>query len=353
MVIVILALGVIGGMLSEGAFRDGPGAQVIGPQADDLPQRLEDLAESGQWRELWWAIPKAILKRTQHAGPVDLAIFSGACWLAFCIQAAQLRSRLDAQLCAMSLSVVLGGLTVWPTHFFSLWIETRWKIQESLELAAGLRYCILGIGLPEELAKLLGFLPLVPLLLRRRSDLAALMTAACVGLGFAIVENMTYFRDSAGTSVVGRFLTANPFHMTLTGLAGLAVYRAARDPRGWGPNALAMLGLMVFAHGLYDATILLAVHLGELTLLGQIVFVLAVYQFFRELRDLQFRRAETISLTATFLAGVSLVTSVTFVYVSGLTTFQAACDTLAMNVLSLSLMAYVFLREMPETMVTV
>ena len=216
----------------------------------------------------------------------------------------------------------------------------------------GLRFYILGVGLPEELAKLLCFLPLVPLLLRIRSDLAALMAAACVGLGFAIVENMSYFHHSSGGDVVGRFLTANPMHMTLTGVAGLAAYRAARDPRSWGPQALAMIALMILAHGLYDASIAIP-DLADVSLLGTIIFALVVYQFFRELRDLRPRRVETVSLTATFLAGVSLVTAATFIYMSGLLGLQPACDAMAVNVLSLSLMAYLFLREMPDTMVTV
>jgi hypothetical protein len=60
-----------------------------------------------------------------------------------------------------------------------------------------------------------------------------------------------------------------------------------------------------------------------------------------------------VSLTATFLAGVSLVTAATFVYISSLVGFQAACDAMVLQVVSMSLMAYLFLREMPETMVTV
>ena len=362
MVIGILAVGIVGGFLVEGRFRSPPNlAEMLRPFVD-APDPLQRLAEDGKWLELWWTIPEVAYLQRLSAGPVALAIFSGCWWLAFCMQAAHVPRRSEPgrpapgahnpQLWLLPLAVLLGALSIWPTHFLSLWIEVRWNIEPSAELAKGLRYFILGVGVPEELAKLLCFLPLVPILLRIRSDLTALIAAGCVGLGFAVVENMGYFHGSRGGDVVGRFLTANPFHMTLTGVAGLALYRAARDPRGWGPQAVAMVGLMIFAHGLYDATIVIP-ELVDVAILGSIIFALVVYQFFREMRDLRTPRSETISLTATFLAGVSTVTAATFIYVSGLLDFQQACDVMAMNVLSLSLMAYLFLREMPETMVTV
>jgi RsiW-degrading membrane proteinase PrsW (M82 family) len=247
---------------------------------------------------------------------------------------------------------VLGGLSIWPTHFFGMWLRRRFSLAESVDLIEGVRFFVLGVGLPEEGAKLLCFVPLIPLLLRVRGDLIAMMTAGCVGLGFAFVENVTYFHGSVGKDAVGRYLTANPLHMTLTGLAGLALYRAARDPKGWGLQALLVFGLMVVAHGLYDATIAIPAF-GDLAIVGSIIFALVIYQFFRELRELRPKRSETVSLTATFLAGVSLVTAATFVYISSLVGFQAASDAMVLQVVSLSLMAYLFLREMPETMVTV
>jgi hypothetical protein len=130
------------------------------------------------------------------------------------------------------------------------------------------------------------------------------------------------------------------------------LYRAARDAKGWGPQALLTFGLVVVAHGLYDAAIAVPAF-GDFSLAGSIIFALVVYQFFRELRELRPKSSEAVSLSATFLAGVSMVTAATFVFVSWQLGFQSACDALAGQVLSMSLMAYLFLREMPETMVTV
>jgi RsiW-degrading membrane proteinase PrsW (M82 family) len=355
MVIAILALGIFGGMIAQlWRFDPEDAGEMLAPPSEAVAavERLESLADAGAWGDVWWGLREVVFQRMSHRGPLVLAALAGICWLIFCLQAAQVRGWRDSRLWLMLAAVALGGLSVWPTHFFSMWLERRLGLHETEDLVGGIRFFVLGVGLPEESAKLLCFVPLIPLLLWVRGDLIAMMTAGCVGLGFAFVENVSYFHGSLGTDAVGRYLTANPAHMTLTGLAGLALYRAVRDPKGWGPQALLVFGLMVLAHGLYDATIVIPAF-GDLAILGSIIFALVVYQFFRELRELRPKRVEVVSLTATFLAGVSLVTAATFVYISSLVGFGPACDAMVMQVVSTSLMAYLFLREMPETMVTV
>jgi hypothetical protein len=140
--------------------------------------------------------------------------------------------------------------------------------------------------------------------------------------------------------------------MALTGLIGLNAYRAFRDPKKWGPQALAMFGLMVFAHGLYDAAIVLPA-LADISLASSVIFALVLYQFFHELRNLRSPGRDTISLSATFLCAVSLLTAATFIYISAIVGAQMAADTLITDVVSLAVMVYLFLREMPETMVRV
>jgi len=318
----------------------------------DSWRQIEHLAQGAQWRQVWWAIPRYEFGRSWPWGTCVLAVLTGCCWLAFVLQALQMRGLRDSRLWLALTGVMLGMLSIWPTDFFILWQEYGWGLQDGPALAQGLRYNVLGIGLREETAKLLGLLPLMPFLLRERNALTALLVSACVGIGFALVENAGYFAFSGGADALGRFLTANPAHMTLTGLTGLAVYRGLRDPRVWGPQALAIFGVMVFAHGLYDATISLPA-LADYSILGTILFALLVYQFFHELRELRSARGETISLTANFLFGVSLVTAATFVYLSATVGCATAFDALASAVLGLAVMVYLFLREMPESMVRV
>ncbi len=352
MVIWILAVGIGLGFVAQKVWppQTVSVAKVI--QVNDNWKQSETLAEQGAWWQLWWSLPKAIYGRFDLLGPVVLSIVSGCCWFAFLWQAMKTPGLRTLRLWSALLAIALGVLSIWPTHFLSLWQEHAWNLHESDELIPGVRFYVLGVGLREELAKLLCVLPLMPILLRVRDELTALLVSGCVGLGFAITENVNYFAGTGGTAAMGRFLTANPFHVTLTGLAGLMLYRVLRNPRGWGSHALGFFGMLIFAHGLYDAFIAVPA-LAEYSLFTMIIFALIVYQFFHELRTLRKPQGDTISLSANFLCGVSVLTASTFVYLSATLGMSVAFDTLASGVTGLAVMVYLFLREMPETMVSV
>ncbi|MDZ4658298.1 MAG: PrsW family glutamic-type intramembrane protease [Bythopirellula sp.] len=351
MVIGIIGAGIVLGWLADRRAAPSFG-DLVDPGDHSGWDRLEALAVSGEWWQVWWDVPREIFSDLSRPGIIALALFTGVCWLIFLWQVLRVRSLTDWRVPTTLVAVALGVLSIWPTGFLILYQAERWQLRESAELVAGLRYFILGVGLREELAKLVCLLPLMPVLLRKRDELMALVASACVGLGFAIEENIGYFTGSRGTDTLGRFLTANPAHMALTGLIGLAVYRAFRDPRNWGPHALAVFGLLVFAHGLYDAVIVLP-DLADYSLGSTIIFALVLYQFFHELRTLRPKGQDTISLTATFLCGVSLLTAATFVYISATFGARPAVDTLFTDLIGLAVMVYLFLREMPETMVRV
>lgn len=350
MVIAIIGIGIVLGWLAD-RWAVGPLDVLLGGDDSDWKQ-LEALAANGQWWEVWWGVPREIFSDFSYPGAVALAVFAGCCWLIFLWQALRVEPPWDWRLAFTLLAVALGILSIWPTGFLILYQEQGWGLREESELVPGLRFFILGVGLREELAKFICFLPLMPLLLRKRDEMLALITAAGVGLGFAIEENIGYLTGSRGTDTLGRFLTANPLHIALTGLIGLNAYRAFRDPKNWGPQALAMFGLMVFAHGLYDAAISLPA-LSDISFASSIIFAFVLYQFFHELRALRPKGHDTISLSATFLCGVSLLAAATFIYISSIVGAQTAADTLMTDVVSLGVMVYLFLREMPETMVSV
>ena len=351
MVLWILAAGVILGFAAQEVCSPPRRAMVEEPVSSQAWQELDSLAAEGQWSRVWWAVPRVAYGRFAHVGPAALAVLTGCCWLVFLLQAVQVGSLWDRKLWLSVAGVGLGVLSIWPTLFLSLWQEHRWNLQESQELVPGLRFYILGVGLREELSKLLCLLPLVPLLRWIGREFLALVVGACVGLGFAAMENVAYIAASGG-STTGRFLVANPLHFALTGLVSLSVYRAVGNPVGWGPFAVATLGLAIVAHGLYDAALTLP-DLADLSLLSIILFALIVYQFFHELRTLRGAGRDTVSMSATFLGGVSLITAATFVYLSATVGCLAAFDALVQGVLSLAVMVYLFLREMPETMVSV
>ena len=352
MVLGIIATGIVLGFVAEKVWQ--PGATLAKKQfvGSDASENLKSLAEQHEWGQLWWALPTVVYRRFAQIGPTVLALLAGCCWLAFLLQALEVRGIRQLRLWYLLIAVSLGVLSIWPTHFLNLWQEEVWNLRPSQQLVPGLRYYVFGVGLREELAKLLCLLPLMPFLLRERKELVTLLVSAGVGLGFAITENVGYFFRSAGSDTLGRFLSANPLHMALTGLIGLAVYRGLRYPRDWGIQAVTMFGMIVIAHGLYDAFIDLPAF-GEYGMLGIIIFALVIYQFFRELRMLRTARGELISLSATFLCGVSLLIAATFVYLSATQGFSQAGDMVVAGMLGQAVMVYLFLREMPESMVSV
>jgi RsiW-degrading membrane proteinase PrsW (M82 family) len=358
MVLGILLLGFGLGLLVDRAFHVRPSALVADP-SKELPgplapvaDELQQLAEAGEWRALWRAIPGEMADGWRRAGPTVLALLTGACWLAFSMQAIQPRGLRDGRLWAPLVAAGLGVLSVWPTLFLVYWQEQRWGLSFSDELPGGIRFFVLGVGLREEAAKFVCFLPLLPWLVRRRDELAALVVAGCVGIGFAMEENDLYFGRSLGADAAGRLLTAAPLHMALTGLVGLAAYRACVWPKQWALPCVAFLGVMVLAHGLYDAFIALPA-LVEYSLAGMMIFVFVVYQYFHELRPKRAVRGEPISLTANFLFCVTTVVAATFVYMSGAVGWEWAADALFVGIVGQAVMVYLFLREMPETMVAV
>lgn len=312
--------------------------------------RLEQLASSSKWAELWWAIPRAMWLGVVP-GPTVLALVAGASWFAFLLQSGQPWRSGGIRWPLAVAGLILGVASIWPTLFAIFWQEQVMDLRETNELAGGLKFFILGVGFREELSKLLLFFPLVPWIVRRGSEREALLVAACVGLGFAMEENVSYFFSNAGSSA-GRFLTANFMHMSLTGLVGLAVCRGFWQPRQRAGEAIAIVLLAIVAHGMYDAMIVLPA-LEQYSMVSYIITILLAYQFFHELRTWWQPPGETISLTATFLVAVGLVVASTVVYLSSILGLNDAIRAAVIPAVSLGIVVYLFLREMPESIIDV
>ena len=361
----VLAILAVGGAASVGVhfLLEPPGlhspAVAITELSDpDTPEsdkpgvwRLQTAIEEHDWSQVWWLIPVVSWVEVE-AGPAVIAGLAGLFWFVFLLQAGQALSLREVRFWLCAAAFVLGALSTWPTLFAVVWQEEVWAFDWDSQagLGPGLKYFILGVGLREELIKLLFVLPLVPWLVARRDELERLIVSACVGLGFAAEENINYLSSSFSTVSVGRYLTANAFHLTATGLAGLWLCRAIRWPKECGVQFLAYFGLIVVAHGAYDA-FLAVPELADYSMVGTIVFIVLVYVFFHELRELRPARREAISLTANFVVGLSLLAAITFVYVTAQVGLPDASRIFAQPAIAISLMAYVFLREVPESLV--
>jgi len=181
---------------------------------------------------------------------------------------------------------------------------------DSEDLVRTALYFIAGVGLREETCKLLFFLPALPFLLRRDSELEALLVASFVGLGFAVEENSSYFLASEGASMAGRFLTANFLHIALTGINGLALFRALRGyGDGWNGFLTAFAGT-ILAHGLYDLLLSLP-HLDGLgPYLAMATYVLICGYYFARIQELRTHERMLLSVSGAFVVGVATVAAV-------------------------------------------
>lgn len=360
MVIGILAAGALVGLAVDASVPAWLDWEAMKQEEEVEPEptprsraydEIEKYADAGEWGTVWRSIPPYMVLGWEEWGTTGLAVLTGVCWLAFVMQAIQIRSFRDYRLWFPPLGLLLGVLSIWPTLFLIMWQERQWGLVDSEDVAGGIRYCTLGVGLREELSKFLCFLPLLPWIVYRRDQLAALLVAGSVGLGFAMEENVGYIWSSMASGTLGRLMMPAPAHMALTGLIGLAAYRACVWPKECGLQFIAVFGVIVLAHGLYDSMLMPVFK--DIAIAAPVIFLLLIFQFFRELRPLQALRVEPISLTANFLFCVSTVAAATFIYLCAAVGWKDAGDVLMSGIIAESVMVYMFLREMPETMVKV
>lgn len=308
---------------------------------------LYDLAKA---EEDWWKVFQLTFpSQYEHVRlpPLILALILGAIWLIFWVKATQVGELWRSRLSLCGAAVLMGALSTIPVVFLSEWQDSLFHWEDSRNLVAGVLDCVGGVGLREEGLKLLFFLPFVPLLLWRGDEMEMLMVAGCVGLGFAIEENIGYFHESASLDASGRFLTANFFHMALTGLIGLSFCRAFRHGiRGWS-EFLGVFALMVLMHGLYDAFIMVP-NLDLIGFLPSVIFIGICYRLFPELHALQESRREIISLSATLVWGMSAMVALSLCFASYESGFDAAMLGVMLDAISSGVIIYMFLRELGD-----
>ncbi len=245
--------------------------------------------------------------------------------------------------------VFAGVMSVWLLHY---WMEASpYGMNHDDQKTAGheIVQWILYVGVPEESVKLALFSVFLPLLLRRGSAPKAALTAGCVGLGFALDENLGYYLREGGQVAVGRLVTANFLHVALTGVAGSALYELVRSRFHRAAEFLAaFLGVCV-AHGVYNfATTSSAQALG-VDLAGIIVLAVAARIYFDRLKpDEGELRRRTLSATSVFcIASALLVAATMIVTVWQRNSMSGATEALR-SVLSVFPVALIYVRELRE-----
>jgi hypothetical protein len=173
-------------------------------------------------------------------------------WGFFCARLGKLGQRVAFRLPMYVVAFALGVASVLPTVFLIAIEEAKLRLVETGDPARDVLFFVFGVGLREEASKLLLFLPLLPILRRRGDKLDVLVCGALVGLGFAAEENLGYLAHENLHTGLGRFLTANFFHMALTGTLASALDDFVGDRERYAADFTRTSLFVVAIHGGYD-----------------------------------------------------------------------------------------------------
>jgi RsiW-degrading membrane proteinase PrsW (M82 family) len=275
---------------------------------------------------------------------VVLAGLAALAWLLFLLRLGQVAQRPRHRLVLALLAFGLGVLSVAPTMVFITWQEEVGRLRLTGNPGPDALYFVIGVGLREELAKLLCAVPLVFLLGRQRTRLEVLTAGALVGLGFAAEENLGYLSHGGTMAALVRYLTANAFHIMLTGNCLLAVHDAVKDFEKRSLDASLTVLRQVLFHGAYD--FFLTHDVGGGGMIHLVPFFLAAREFFGSVGEARDSRRDALELREFFILCLAAVTAVTYAYACMYVGPSAAAVQVAGGALGLALVAILFMREM-------
>jgi RsiW-degrading membrane proteinase PrsW (M82 family) len=112
-------------------------------------------------------------------------------------------------------------------------------------------YSIFGVGLTEELSKLLGVFVLFKIVINEPIDY--LVLAGIVALGFSVRENFIYFNNYGSQVATGRIFISCLIHIINTSICVYGLYRSAIFHKGNKYiNSVIGISVAVISHGLFD-----------------------------------------------------------------------------------------------------
>ena len=117
-------------------------------------------------------------------------------------------------------------------------------------------YAILGIGLIEELAKLIPFVLVVIHLKSFNEPIDGIIYASFIALGFAAVETVYYLQLSSALEAWARGFAAPLIHIVFASVWGYYIGQAFLCKKNLGLTILVTLTFSAILHGVYDAAVI-------------------------------------------------------------------------------------------------
>lgn len=295
------------------------------------------------WRAAARWLPEVWKPQLEGTGVVMSAV-TALGWALFCARLGKLGARPRFRLPMYVASIALGMLSVVPTVLLIAIEEAKLRLVETGDPTRDLIFFVFGVGLREEASKLLLFLPLLPILRRWGDKLDVLVCGALVGLGFAAEENLNYLARENLHTGLGRFLTANFFHMAMTGTLASAlddfISDRERNAAAFTRTSLLVVGL----HGIYDF-LLSHPEFGG-TYLAMTAFVFLTKIFLEAVESARTRADRGISPLHTFVFAVALVTGVSLAYATLAVGPKMALTIMGGGLLGEAIIVYVFVRTL-------
>jgi RsiW-degrading membrane proteinase PrsW (M82 family) len=265
-------------------------------------------------------------------------------WAFFLARLGKLEMRVRFRLPMYLLAFVLGVASAFPTVVLIAIEEAKLRLVETGDPARDALFFVFGVGLREEASKLLLFLPLLPFLRRWGDKLDVLVCGAMVGLGFAAEENLSYLANENLGTGLGRFLTANFFHMALTGTLSSALDDFVSDREKYAAAFSRTSLFVVVIHGAYDF-LLSHEELGGTYFAMGAFFLLA--NMFLGAVDTARRRADRgITPLHAFIFAVSVVTGVSLAHAVMAVGPLAALLVMGSGLLGQAIIVYVFVKTL-------
>lgn len=321
-------------------------------------QTIEIAAHAHRWgevlRPLWNLQKSAFADKI----PVILTTVAGMIWLFLAWQMIQADSLLHFRSWGLLLAVAAGAASTFPVLFLDVFQKEAWGLSQTGTLLNDIVFFIAGVGVREEACKLIAFSLFVPVLLKRRSRLESIIFAGCVGLGFAVEENVSYFQMSNDPATAfARFLTANFFHFAATGLTGVALCDTIVDlKKKWWKLPATFIAVSL-AHGVYDAFIGLPHH--TFTALSLSCFVFLSLAFFREVSRERGPATDQLFPGATLIIGLAILVATVIACAAKQGGMDFAIESIKSSAIGLTFFIYMFfilfrdgLREEDEELPT-
>ncbi len=276
-------------------------------------------------------------------GPLMLSAIAALAWIAVLARIGKLRERPGPRGALYVAAIAAGVASVWPTLWLLYLQEIFLRLTESGEQVKDAIFFVFGVGFREELSKLLGFSLLVPLLGRRAKPLDVLVVGGLVGLGFAAEENVLYLAQGDLSTALARYLTANFFHMSMTGLCAAALFDLVRDPERQAFEASKTILVVIGLHGAYDY---LLTH--DAAFAGMFVFIVLARRYLAALWVAQGRPSPGVPTEAIFGVGTELVVATSFVWGAARIGAGLAAEAMVGGLLGVVVIVIVFARTLAK-----